>query len=132
VQIYNKVSKDKSYYTERVSFKAGLGRGQEAPDTPTETFVVQFNEENDVQMLKEVRSHVLNTIRQAENFEGSPIQKQLDAIKASYGSDSNEADDEQEDDTPVETPEAPTAPKPTRTARKPAAAPPADDEGSPF
>lgn len=127
LQIFNKEAKGKFYYTEKVSFKSGLGRGQSAPELPTETFVVQFNEENDAKALKEVRSHVLNTIRAAKNFEGSPIQKQLDAIKNSYSSPKD--DNSSSDDTPADVPKAEVK-KPT--VRKTAPKVEEDDEGSPF
>lgn len=130
VQVYNKENKGKSYYTERVAFKAGLGRGQEAPDLPTDTFIVQFNEPNDEKMLKELRSHVINTIRAAKNYDGSPVQKQLEAAK-SYSKSNDEVEDidDVSDDEFQETP--PVAAKPTRTARKPKVVF-IEDDGSPF
>lgn len=130
-QVYFKTSKGKDYYTEKVAFKSGLGRGQVAPELPTDTFVVQFNGDNDPTALKEIRNHVANTIRNATNFEGSPIQKQLDAAKASYGN--NSADDEAEEDE-VPEPQAPEVKKPTKpSGRAPKPAPAdEDDSGSPF
>jgi hypothetical protein len=123
-QIYLKEGKDKKqYFTEKVAFKSGLGRGQEAPELPTETFVVQFNSENDEKALKELRYHVINTIKNAKNYEGSPIQKQLEAAK-SY---SKPVGDDDEDDVP----EAPPVVKAVKTRSKPTVVADEDD-GSPF
>ena len=130
-QVYMKKGKDnQEYYTEKVAFKSGLGRGQEAPDLPTDTFVIQFNEPNDEKMLKELRSHVINTIRAAKNYDGSPIQKQLEAVKSySKSTDESTDTDDASEDEPPETP--PVVAKPTRTTRKPKVVDDEDTE-SPF
>lgn len=78
VQIF-KENKGKKYFTENIKFASGLGRNQKAIEPLSDPFLIQFDDENE--HLSEVRSHVLNTIRQASNFEGSKIQKQLDAIR---------------------------------------------------
>ena len=78
VQIFFKENKGKKYFTENIKFASGLGRGQTPFDPITEPFLIQFDDDN--KHLGEVRSHVLNTIRQASNFEGSKIQKQLEAL----------------------------------------------------
>lgn len=123
LQIFNKESKGKQYYTEKVSFKSGLGRGQVAPELATETFVVQFNQENDEKAIKELRAHVINTIKAAKNYEGSPIQKQLEAAKPSYSPPKE--DDEQDEAPPIV-----AKPEPTKvtTTRKPKVQPPEDDD----
>lgn len=121
-QVYFKTSKGKDYYTEKVAFKSGLGRGQVAPELPTDTFVVQFNGDNDPTALKEIRNHVANTIRNATNFEGSPIQKQLEAAKASYA---NTPDSDDSDDTPEE--KAPEVKKPVKALGRAAKPAPIDD-----
>ena len=77
---FNKGTDGKQYYTEKVSFAAGLARGQTERSVEN-TYLVQFNKENDPQALKELRAHVINTIEQATNFEGSSIQKQLDEVR---------------------------------------------------
>lgn len=77
---FNKGTDGKQYYTEKVSFAAGLARGQTERSVEN-TYLVQFNKENDPQALKELRAHVINTIEQATNFEGSAIQKQLDEVR---------------------------------------------------
>jgi hypothetical protein len=129
VQIHNKAGKDgKSYYTEKVGFKAGLGRGMTAEPLPTEPFVVQFNKENSVESLKELRFHVVNTIKNAVNYEGSPISKQLDAAR-SYTKPADGHDTP--DDAPA--PAVPPVKAPVRTARVAKAIPAGDDDDkSPF
>ncbi len=77
---FNKGTDGKQYYTEKVSFAAGLARGQTERSVEN-TYLVQFNKENDPQALKELRAHVINTIEQATNFEGSAIQKQLSELR---------------------------------------------------
>jgi hypothetical protein len=129
VQIHNKAGKDgKSYYTEKVNFKAGLGRGMTAEPLPTEPFVVQFNKENSVESLKELRFHVVNTIKNAVNYAGSPISRQLDAVRGA--TKPAESDD---DDTPDDVPSTPPVKAPVRTPRVAKAIPAGDDDDkSPF
>ena len=79
---FNKGTDGKQYYTEKVSFAAGLPRGQTERSVEN-TYLVQFNKENNPQALKELRAHVINTIEQATNFEGSVIQKQLAEVRGS-------------------------------------------------
>lgn len=130
LQIFNKESKGKFYYTEKVAFKSGMPRGVPAPELPTETFVVQFNKENDAKSLKEVRAHVLNTIKAAKNYNGSPIQKQLEAVRPAYNK-SDDSDGASNDS--VETAETTKAEVKKPTVRK--TAPKVDEVGddeSPF
>ena len=77
---FNKGKDGKQYYTEKVSFAAGLARGQTERQVD-KTYLIQFNKENDPQALKELRAHVINTIEQATNYEGSVIQKQLAELR---------------------------------------------------
>lgn len=87
-QVFFKPGKDgKQYYTEYIKYVGALGRKQEAPEFE-DTFMIQFNKENDEQKLKEVRGHVLNTIKQASNYKGSVIASQLG--DNSKGEDSEE------------------------------------------
>ena len=79
---FNKGTDGKQYYTEKVSFAAGLARDQTERSVEN-TYLVQFNKENNPQALKELRAHVINTIEQATNFEGSVIQKQLAEVRGS-------------------------------------------------
>lgn len=77
-QIFFKESKGKQHYTENVKFTGALGRGQSEPELLTTPQLVQFNQQNTPEALKELRAHVINTIKRAKNFEGSSIQKQLE------------------------------------------------------
>lgn len=92
-QVYFKESKGKSFYTEYVNFVGALGRGQKVPELVTEPFLIEFNGKNKPEHLKEIRSHVLNTMQMAKNWEGSTIQKQLEGIKNASGRD-NEGEEE--------------------------------------
>lgn len=83
VQIYNQPSNKgdgKEYYTEKLKFVGAIQK-KDKPFENVETHLIQFNKENDEKALKEVRKHILNTIEQATNFEGSAIQKQLQSIR---------------------------------------------------
>lgn len=85
-QVFFRDGKDgKKYFTEKVKFSTGLGRGQQEPEMKTEPFLIQFNKQNDPDKLKEVRNHVLNTIKRAENYQGSAIQKQIEAQASQQG-----------------------------------------------
>lgn len=93
-QVYNKPGKGGAeYYTEYVNFVGALGRGQSAPELATAPILIQFNEKNNPEHLKELRSHVINTMKLAKNWDGSMIQKQLEGIKNASGSDNAEEDE---------------------------------------
>ena len=79
VQVYMKAGNGgKEYYTEFIKYAAPLARGQKEFDMEEyNPFLVQFNSKNDEVALKELRAHIVNTLKQATNFEGSMIQKQL-------------------------------------------------------
>lgn len=77
---FNKGSDGKQYYTEKLKFSSGLVMGMPALAADN-TYLIQFNGENDPQGLKELRGHILNTIKNATNYEGSAIQKQLEPLR---------------------------------------------------
>lgn len=82
VQVYFKEGKGgKSYYTEYIKFVSGLGRGQTAKELPFEPLLVQFNVDNPPEAIKDLRSHIINTIKCANNYEGSKIQKQIEELR---------------------------------------------------
>lgn len=80
-QVFFKESKGKSYYTEYIKYVSGLGRGQSVPELPNKPIMIQFNKENDPEAIKELRAHVVNTIKKASNYEGSAIQKQIESVR---------------------------------------------------
>jgi len=95
VQVYNKEAKgNKSYFTEYIKFASGLSRGQKEIDYGGKLHVTGFNRENDEDSLKELRNHIRNTMKNASNYEGSKIQKQLDALY-----DNSQRDTPQDDDS---------------------------------
>lgn len=112
-QVFFKEHKGNEYYTEYVKFIGALGRGQKAPEYEVSKNLIQFNQENDEEALKELRNHVKNTIKRASNFEGSKIQKQLEALYNSENQDSQDQDASEEAEEPKkeEKPKASTKPK---------------------
>ncbi len=82
-QIFMKDYKGKNYYNEYIKFVGGLGRGQVSFE-PENTFMLQFNKHNKPEDLKQLRNHVINTIKAANNYQGSSIQKQLEAGKEGH------------------------------------------------
>lgn len=79
-QVFFKKGNDgKEYYTEKLKYSSGLVMGMPSL-TLDNTYLIQFNGDNDPQGLKELRAHVLNTIKNATNYEGSKIQSQLESV----------------------------------------------------
>lgn len=89
-QVFFKESKGKQYYTEYVQFVSGLGRGQSEPEMTTTPMMIQFNKENEADAIKELRAHVVNTMKKASNYEGSVIQKQIESIRGVKPSEKKE------------------------------------------
>lgn len=93
-QVFLRESKGKKYYNEYIKFVSGLGRGMQAPEQLTTPKMVQFNIENDEGAVKEIRNHVLNTIKGADNYEGSMLQKQVEKVKGERAAQSNTGSEE--------------------------------------
>lgn len=127
VQVYFRKGKDgKDYFTENINFVGALGRGQAEPEIVTEPIMIGFNDKNKPEHLKEIRSHVVNTMKMAKNWEGSPIQSQLEALYNSSGND-----DSTQEDTPPQKEEK----KPVKAAKKapePSPEDEFDEESLPF
>jgi hypothetical protein len=78
-QIFMRKGKDgKEYFTEKVAFSSGLMKGQATPEIINEPFSIGFYEDNSKESLKQLRNHVINTIKRAHNYEGSKIKEQLE------------------------------------------------------
>lgn len=103
---FNNGNDGKQYYTEKLAFAAGLARGQVEKEVDS-TYLIQFNQDNDPQALKELRKHVVNTIENATNYvnqetgEPSAIKRQLEALRSG-----NQGGETPKQDTPKQ-------PKPT-------------------
>lgn len=98
-RVFMKPAKNgKKYYTEQVKFVGALSRGQAVDTASVATSLVMFNKENPESAIKELRAHVVNTIKRAKNYEGSVIQKQIEEVRGSY---SNEAKSESKPDYKV-------------------------------
>lgn len=85
-----------------------------------------------VEDIQYIRASILNTIKKANDYVGSQMQKAIEAYEAANSGDSGEDDGEQEQEekpTPKVTTKAP-AKKAVKTAEKkrPASAPPPDDD----
>ena len=115
VQVHMKESKGKEYFTEYIQFASGLSRGQSEIDYEGEIHATMFNRENDPIALKELRSHVKNTMKQAANYEGSKIQAQLEKIEAAHKSNksSDEGADKPEQEEKKIEKKVTSKPKPT-------------------
>lgn len=100
---YDKVDKSKRYLFEKIKLMGQIMEGMPIP-TLDKTSVIQFNGENNLEDLKEIRAHVKNTIKNALNYEGSPIQKQLEELENGGGATKQNAEtsvnasDEDDDD----------------------------------
>lgn len=92
---FNKGNDGKQYYTEKLSFAAGLARGQVEKQVDN-TYLIQFNQPNDPQALKELRKHIVNTIENATNYvnqetgELSAIAKQFAELRSGNQTTTNE------------------------------------------
>ena len=124
---FNRGKDGKDYYTEKLAFATGLTRDQ-AEKQVDSTYLIQFNQENDPQALKELRKHVVNTIENATNYvnqetgEPSAIKRQLEALRSgSQGGDTPKQETPKQE-TPKQ--ETPKQPKPTTV--------PEEDESLPF
>jgi hypothetical protein len=132
-QVFFKDVKGKEYYQEYLKFVGALSRGQKAPDYDFTPALIQFNQDNDPEQLKEVRNHVRNTIKRASNYEGSKIQKQLESLYENQDTPQDEENDTADmgDGEEVKVPErAKTTSKPK--AKKVEKTADEDDSESPF
>lgn len=86
-QVFFKESKGKEYYTEYVKYVGALGRGQKPSVLENEPIMIQFNKENDPAAVKELRAHVVNTMKRASNYEGSVIKGQIEEIRGNFSKD---------------------------------------------
>lgn len=130
-QVYMKKSGQKEYFTEYLKFASALGRGQSVGELTTEPYLVQFDEENSDDAIIELRQHVVNTIKGAENYKGSVIQKQIETLrkKKEVAQEKEETHDPDRDEEMEEA----QKPTPKVTGRKPAtkpAAKPAEEQAT--
>ena len=58
--------------------------------------MIEFNGDNDVEGLKQLRANIVNTIKNATNYQGSKIQQQLEGLN----SGNNASDNKQDNSTP--------------------------------
>lgn len=77
-QVWMKQSKGKEYYTEYVNFVGALGRGQNDCIHASVPQLIHFDADNSEESIKELRAHVVNTIKKATNYPGSKIEAQIE------------------------------------------------------
>ena len=87
VQIGFNEKGDKKYYFEKMSFIGAIQR-KDKPFEDVDTFLIQMDEPNDPEALKQIRKHLLNTMEMSTNFEGSVLQKQLLEVRPNSFKDS--------------------------------------------
>lgn len=68
---------DKVYYKEKVTFVGALMDGQEAPTLEKTNLVMMLDPNNLPQAVKEIPSHIKNTLSRAKEFAGSALEAQL-------------------------------------------------------
>ena len=126
VKIFMKPGKGgKEYYTEQIKYMSALTRNQKEPDaSEVNLSLIQFNQVNSEEDLKEIRWHVKNTMKRASNFPGSKIEAQLNALGNSGNQEGSQESDA--DDAPVQ--EKKKADKPKAAPKKRAVVPPTDDD----
>ena len=76
VQIGFNEKGDKKYYFEKMSFIGALQR-KDKPFENVDVFLIQMDDENDPEALKNLRKHIINTQMMATNWSGSALEKQL-------------------------------------------------------
>ena len=79
---------DKGYYFEKLGFVGAIQK-KDVPFENVNTFMVQFGEDNDVEVLKQLRRHVYNTMSNALNFSGDIIEKQALEVKPQFFKDNS-------------------------------------------
>lgn len=102
-QVFFKQSGQKEFFTEYLKFASPLGRGQSIAELTTTPQLIQFDEENPDRAIIELRQHVINTMKQAENFKGSVIEKQINTLRKRKDAqdDSSDAEEQQEESKPT-------------------------------
>lgn len=80
VHVYTNKSGDKEYLNEKLSFNGPVPKAMvKMIPTLDEKFMymVNFKGEQDLEVLKTLRQSIINTMKQAEDFEGSDVQRAL-------------------------------------------------------
>jgi hypothetical protein len=82
VQIhFNEGNDGKKYYTEYIKFLGALGRKDTEPEIIVEPMMVQFTEDNDDVAIKDLRSHIINTMRLSVEYAGSKVAHQIEKLR---------------------------------------------------
>ena len=90
VQIGFNEKDGKKYYFEKISFLGAIQRKDKPFEDVGNTFLIQMEEENDIEALKNLRKHIINTQMMATNWSGSALERQLNEIRPqSFGGTSS-------------------------------------------
>lgn len=98
VHVYNKVKDGRKFFTESIKFASGLGRGMK-PVEDYPTFLIQFEDENSEDALKELRKEHINQITESPLFNGSLLQAQLTKLGKIGEQEESNSNDETEKTT---------------------------------
>jgi hypothetical protein len=82
MRIWDKPTKNGgTWFTEEIKFVSEVPEGL-TPPVFDESYIhgINFNEPNDIETVKHLRTEIVNTIKRAVNFEGSIIQKELKEV----------------------------------------------------
>lgn len=103
VQIGFNEKDGKKYYFEKMSFLGAIQRKDKPFEDVGNTFLIQMDEENDLEALKNLRKHIINTQMMATNWSGSALERQLNEIRPqSFGGTSSPSVVKKESSKPVE------------------------------
>lgn len=106
----------KQYLNEKMAFNGPVPKAMQKMIPVLEDrfmHVVNFKGEQDPEVLKTLRQSVINTMKQAEDFEGSDVQKaliEIGKIKAGEGAAQQESKPEPQQAKPDSKPQAPQEP----------------------
>lgn len=89
IRVYLRQSGDRSYLTEEIKLAGPVAEGVSIPDFDESLLGgVNFTGGNDPKDIKNLRKCVRNSIKRAKNYAGSGIQKEIEALEASFGQSS--------------------------------------------
>ena len=92
MQVWNKPTKNGgTWYTEDIKFVSEVPEGLQVPEFD-ESLIhgINFDERNDPETVKHLRSDIVNTIKRAVNYEGSEVQKDFEEHRGASSGDSEE------------------------------------------
>lgn len=90
IQVYLQEVGDRKYLHEKIKFSGVIPEGLPIPSIDkSHLYTVEFGVENDPVAIKNLRESIVNTIKQANNYEGDIIQKQIDEHRPKRDTNAN-------------------------------------------